>query len=88
MKEFEQSSFEEKEKKRDWKQYFSPWRQYRMIIRWILTFLLYYYFWDIKWVRWSLWFVGPMILINLSFLLWFRLKFNEDKEIDEQEDLV
>ncbi len=43
-------------------------RIFRSIIRWLLTILLYYYFWHLTWVRWSLVIVLPMILFNIGFM--------------------
>ena len=44
-------------------------RWIKSIIRWILTIILYIVFWDKEWVRWSLWIVLPMALINLGYML-------------------
>lgn len=44
-------------------------RLLRSIIRWNLTILLYYYFWHIAWVRWSLVLVLPMVIFNLTFTI-------------------
>ncbi len=51
--------------------YYTRGRIIRMCIRWILTIALYYFFWHISWVRWSLWIVAPMVAINLGALLYF-----------------
>ena len=70
--------------------FFTKKRLIRMYIRWGLTFLLYYYFWHITWVRWSLVIVAPMILFNLGMLLYFYwvLKPKLSSSHSEEDDLV
>lgn len=40
----------------------------RLMIRETLTVALYIIFWKHEWVRWSLWVVAPLILLNLGLL--------------------
>jgi len=35
------------------------------VIRWTLTALLYWWFWDVRWLRWTLLLVVPLVLVNL-----------------------
>ena len=60
-------------------------RWIKSIIRWILTIILYIVFWDKEWVRWSLWIILPLALINLSFMLvtprLFKGKQNKQNKI-------
>ena len=51
----------------------------KSIIRWILTIILYIVFWDKEWVRWSLWIVLPMALINLGYMLLMPHFFQQKK---------
>ncbi|MBV6439802.1 MAG: hypothetical protein DYG98_18520 [Haliscomenobacteraceae bacterium CHB4] len=44
-------------------------RWVRLIIRETLTVALYIIFWKHEWVRWSLYVVAPLILLNLGLLL-------------------
>jgi hypothetical protein len=43
-------------------------RWVRLIIRETLTVALYILFWKYAWVRWSLWVVMPLALLNLGML--------------------
>lgn len=43
-------------------------RWIRLIIRETITVALYIIFWKYEWVRWSLWVVVPLILLNLGLL--------------------
>ena len=54
-------------------------RWIKSIIRWILTLILYVVFWDKAWIRWSLWIVLPMSLINLGYLLMAPRLFQNKK---------
>jgi len=40
----------------------------RLIIRETLTVVLYVIFWKYEWVRWSLYIVAPLVLLNLGLL--------------------
>lgn len=49
----------------------------RLVIREMLTVALYIIFWKYAWVRWSLWVVVPLVLLNLlilSALTWGLLR--------------
>ena len=54
-------------------------RWIKCIIRWILTLILYIVFWDKEWVRWTLWVILPMALINLGYLLMAPRLFQNKK---------
>ena len=54
-------------------------RWIKSIIRWILTLILYVVFWDKEWVRWTLWVILPMALINLGYLLMAPRLFQNKK---------
>ena len=54
-------------------------RWIKSIIRWILTLILYVVFWDKAWVRWTLWVILPMALINLGYLLMAPRLFQNKK---------
>ena len=44
-------------------------RWLRAMTRWTITIMLYIYFWEYQWVRWSLWVVGPLIGLNILFMI-------------------
>lgn len=71
----------------------SPTEKRSKLIRWgirtLLTMLIYYFFWDIVWLRWTLIFYIPLSLFGLGMILgfnyWVDKKVNKVKgEMDDQ----
>ena len=58
--------------------FFTNKRIIRMLVRWILTVILYYAFWHVAWVRWSLIIVAPMIAFNMGMLIWYYRYLRKD----------
>jgi|GEM_PF-1918938 len=59
-------------------------RWIKSIIRWILTLILYFVFWEKAWVRQSLWIVLPLALINAGFLLFAPRLFQAKRTAAEE----
>lgn len=50
------------------------------VIRFILTIVIYIYFWHVSWLKWTLFLMVPLTLFNLFMITVFPLKMQKRME--------
>ena len=58
----------------------------KYVIRTILAIILYVFFWEYEWVRWSLWFYVPLNLLGLGSI--YLMPYLVSKKLDKVREKV